>query len=342
MKIAVIGKGLAAMGVIESLQLKYDDVEIDWIGPSIDDQGWPNCSRNSTAVVALHGIKEGLSPLGDDLYRAFFQTKDFIEKYRPAGVTKVSRYHVAKEDIDKLESRFGQLERHSFFKRDYLCFFEDAFAFNTDVFLSWWFQKLSSHSGVTSIEDYIVDILSNEAIGLKDTYRFDKVIDARGSLFPDALRPVKKVPGHYWLWENVDAFPIDENVVFTVNGHNLIYNKDESSLILGGSTEKDGVLAPRKEQLLKQRESFLEVFSEFEASMKIEEASLYTGTRVKGPKRMPFVFLQNENHIVVNGFYKNGYTLCHLMGQRVVESLTEVVRKKQLIPNYLYLNLNLK
>ncbi len=325
LKIAVIGKGLAAMGVIESLQLKYETVEIDWIGPAIGDEGWPNCSRNSTAVVALHGIKEGLSPLGDDLYSAFFQTKDFIESFKPAGVTKVLRYHVVRDDADKLENRFGQLEKHSFFNRDYLCFFEEAYAFNTDIFLSWWFEKLSTHKGVTSYDDYIVDILSNEAIGLRDTYHFDKVVDARGSLFPDDLRPVKKVPGHYWVWENVEAFPVEENIVYTVNGHNLIYNKDESSLILGGSTEKDSILAPRTEQLLRQRESFLEVFPEFGASMKVEEASLKTGTRVKGPKRMPFVFLQNDNHIVVNGFYKNGYTLCHLMGQRVVERLSETV-----------------
>lgn len=319
---AVIGKGLAAMGVIEALIKREIDAEILWIGPRIEDLGWANCSRNSTAVVALQGIKEDISPLGDDLVEAFHKTKEFIKVNNPSGVKRADRYHLSPDDTEKLKVRFGSLESHKILNLDFEGVYEEAFIFDPTVFLRWWYDRLEKHPHVKLVDDFIVELTASEARGLKEDYSFDFVFDARGAFVTDQLETIEKiqkVPGHYWVWEDVLDVGLNEFTVLTLFGHNLIYHHDTKRLVLGGSTEKDDISAPRLDQLHQQRAAFVSLFPNLDDVLCLKKAALFSGVRSKASKRRPTLFFQNENHLIINGFYKNGYTLCHLIGERAVE-----------------------
>ena len=315
------------MGVIESLLKKEDVTAVEWVGPSIEDCGWGNCSRNSTAVVALHGIKRGVSSLGDDLVEAYENTVKFIEEHNPNGVRKFERFHLCDvlsdgpktESYQKLSQRFGNVQELEVMGKFHFGVREEAYVFNPLLFMNWWSDRLLENSKVSSVEDYIVsiDAEASKAFGLKENYQFQKIYDCRGASIKDAgFEKVKKTPGNYLTWEIPQ---LSEDIVLTVNGHNLILDSERKVAILGGTNEANEIEAPAIGKLEVQRDSFTRLIPELEVVLDIEKANLSVGVRPKGPKRQPFITEVSKNHIVVNGFYKNGYSLCHLFGKRAVK-----------------------
>lgn len=320
MKVAVLGRGLAALGVIEALSKIKAVPEVHWIGPSFQDKGWPNCSRNSTAVVALQGIKKGISPLGDDLVDAFCATQNFIHEHTPKGVQKVTRYHFGDA---KLKERFGYLEQFKMLEGSFTGVVEEAFLFEPLTFISWWHQRLFDQNNIKETSDFITEITPQKLVGLAGEYSYDLLFDCRGSMASSEKNPmVKEAPGHYFLWRADDLDGLldlfKESVVLTVDGHNLNIDKENGAVILGGSTEKTGLYAPAISQLEEQLKAFIDVLPQLRPLSKINEAKLLTGIRPKGAKRRPLVKKVQENHIFLNGFYKNGYSLCHLLGNKAV------------------------
>jgi hypothetical protein len=317
------------MGVIEAILLEKPSWIVQWIGPKLEDEGWGNCSRNSTAVVGLHGIQAGISPLGDDLVEAFHQTKSFIEHHRPEGVRPFRRHHLChgkeSDSYEKLIQRFQTIENIHTFNCDFLGVSEDVFVFEPMTFLSWWSQRLLKSKNLTAIEDFVVEVSPEEnwVKGLKGSYLFELIIDCRGSgLNNETIVNVKKTPGHYWVWDleksNSENF---EEVVLTLNGHNLILDKSRNQAILGGSTEKNDVCAPALDQLVSQRNSFTQLIPSLKELLTSKEPRLFTGLRPKAPKRRPLIKKVSSNWVVLNGFYKNGYSLCHSYGKRLLNSL---------------------
>lgn len=335
MKIHILGRGLAAMGVLEALLSKLSglgpNVSINWIGPAIGDHGWRNCSRNSTAVVALHGIKKGVSPLGDDLVDAYEDAVEFFKKNSPAGVESCARFHFVNGDAEKMENRFGEIQELNIQGRSFAGVREEALVYRPLVFLKWWEDRLIEkfNAGALEIqncEDVIVSTDKKCLVGLKSTYSLnteDLIFDCRGSgvnELASADIKLKRAPGHYLVWEGEGLGKVlgKDSWVYTMSGHNLIFHAKESRLILGGSTEDEGIEAKSFIDLEKQRRDFLKSFQEFEDVLQMDKAKVLTGMRPKAPKRRPLLE-KNGQTIVINGFYKNGYSLCYLYGKKALE-----------------------
>jgi|GEM_PF-2595002 len=337
MKIIVLGGGLAALGALEHLLAKPNRFnEIQWIFPK--NAAELSCSYNSTAVLALQGIEKGVSPLGDDLFDAYFSMKEFIEANSPEGITHCSRYHLknsSNEDKNqKLESRFK--ENFKKIKENDLGFIEtiveDAYCFSPLIFMNWWHQRIFSSSLVNFTDDLILGIDGGSVHGQKSLYSADVIINATGSFGITTglvTEKVKTVPGHYFVWyspqfenQKVDNYFLkSKSIILTFEGENLIYHSEYNSegpcLIWGGSSESDGLMGPRIEFLETKLLEFFNTYPQFKFSGQRE---LFTGVRTKGPKRRPIISREGKV-ITMSGLYKNGYSLGYYLGKKALESL---------------------
>ena len=343
MKIIVVGKGLAGHGVIESLVRKIGNNEIEclWLGPemSLDNQkAWGPCSLNSTALVSLHGIQKGVSPLGNLLTDSFYATKKFLETHNAEGVEKCYRLHLGTngKEEEKIFNRFGSLESLTLKERTFSGFKEEAFQIHPINFFKWWDNRLSQicHFKLRKDSQLALSLDSEKKLirtqsGIEP---FDKLIIATGALGLDLKlkrecrlkqkSEGKKVVGHFFRKELERPYQLGEkSFIVTLDGQNLIYNASEKLLTLGGSNQGDGPIAPDLEAIKKQQELFIKTFPEWHQELKFRSDHLYTGVRYKAPRRMPFARLYNNDIGEVNGFYKNGWTLTHFLSDSLISEI---------------------
>lgn len=339
MKVVVVGKGLAGHGIIEALNKKSysSSIECLWLGPEMTSKKgkeWMPCSLNTTSLVALQGIEKNVSPLGDLLYESFFSTKNFLKKERPEGVQETDRFHLALDPKDeaKMKERHGSLENLTFKNKTFVGVSERAFLFEPTRFFSWWNQKISDESRMSleRREDLVLSLDLEKKIVTteKGIISFDKLILATGALGLDLVLKEdstkgKKVVGHYFKKRIDSSLFGEKSFVVTLNGHNLIYNHHEKTIILGGTNQGSGPLAMELSELKKQRDSFLSLFPEWECELRFKREFLFTGVRYKAPKRMPFWRTYNPNIGEINGFYKNGWSLCHHLPEKLINELFE-------------------
>lgn len=345
MKLVVIGRGLAAMGLLwnvaKSAELSKNLDKIYWIGHNAVKTPTSNkdahfCSAFSTALVARQGIERGVSPLGDLLYRSFYETLAFIDDHQPPGVTKLRRFHLdfGGDAQERLEKRFGALSALSFNCIPLgIGFEEEALSFHPEIFLTWFEEEIVGQlSQVELIEDFVIshDEKSVSTLAHGDIF-FDKLALCNGALMADfpglkeqwASIP-KKAVGHYLHWDKVDI-PISESFCLTWRGHNLIYrheiseSNDISTMVWGGSTYSDAIEAPRCKDLERDLEELLQTYPAFRFS---GNRSIRTGMRSKAPRRRPVLELSEDgNQLLLNGYYKNGWTLCHTLGAEGARTL---------------------
>ncbi len=339
MKLVVLGRGLAAMGLLWNVakSAKGPD-EIYWIGHcAIDsaDKDSHLCSYYSTALVARQGIEKGISPLGDLLYSSYFDTLSFVKEFSPPGVCSLRRFHLNYGDdaLAKIEARFGSTESLDFngvhLEEGHE---EQALSFNPQIFLSW-FEKeilgaLSQRQIKTHlIEDLVTDVADDRIHTLQNgEFYFDKFANCSGAfacdfpLIKENLMKGHKIPkkavGHYLYWDGVEFEDVnigDESFALTWKGHNLIYRSNDESLVWGGSTYNDAINAPRIKDLEQGLNELLSHFPKFKFKGNKE---LRTGMRSKGVKRKPIIKLSDDGkHLSLNGYYKNGWSLCHRLGK---------------------------
>jgi hypothetical protein len=337
LKIVVVGRGVAALGFLEqlvSLGLTSGDkargVEVSWIGASPIDSSFPTCSVNSTALVGLHGIQCGLSPLGDLLHNSFFQTEEFIKNHKPDGVTAMKRLHVDRKE--KLEDRFShnrEIVNQTFFAKEMgLGVFEQAYSFEPVSFMNWWSDRLF-HFGLSPVDEFVTAIEDDRVIGLKEDYPFDLCINATGAL---GLKlgfgsPGTLVPGQYLVFNDVcfQDCAINDSFVVSNAGFNLIYNKQKSTLVYGGTDEKDELLCPKVSVLRKSLDQLLTRFPQFNFT---GDCQVKVGARQKAPKRMPQI-IEQGNIFHICGLYKNGYTLCHALGQQLAQRINSLIQDNE-------------
>ena len=122
---------------------------------------------------------------------------------------------------------------------------------------------------------------------------------------------------HYLQWDNID---LAESALITYRKHNLIYNKSNRRLLMGGTTNKDEVSLIDKEQIQTMYKDFSSLLEK--PLPDFNQAKLNFGVRQKGKKRMPFYGLVEGHKKIysIHSLYKNGYTLGWELGKRVVNS----------------------
>jgi len=318
--------------------------EIYWIAQhnKEDDLSDPYfCSLNTTALIALQGIKEGLSPLGDLLFSSFYTTRDFIEKNQPHGVSKVVRLHLSRdeEDLDKIKNRFGSIENNLSLNDLPLGpgIEEEAYSVDPARFLNWFEKEITTLlPQLIKINDWAVDLdtskkelstLSGQNIS------YDSLVLCTGALGSDFTylnehlpKKFKKSMGHFLHWENIhfedESFCPEDSFVLTWGGHNLIYRREMKTMIWGGSTYSDDISAPRSKEL---STSLTELLTHHPCLKFTGDQSVRSGVRSKASRRMPIINLSADGCILsLNGFYKNGWTLCHELGRKGAELILGV------------------
>ena len=341
MKLVVVGGGLAAMGLLwnvakkQKTQKKFD--KITWIA-SEDISSYERspyyCSEFSTALIALQGIQKGVSPLGDLLVDAYFETLDFIETEAPEGVVSLKRFHLdhGEDCLKKFARRFSKINEAMNFNHIHLGngVEEHGHSFNPKVFLSWFKKRILTDFEI-EFRNHIVTDYDESFVYLhgEEKVPFDKLalcLGAAGtdfkSLNKDVSRNYIKAVGHYLAWSDVSFHHNGlgkESFTLTWKGHNLIYRHTDKSMVWGGSTYGDGITAPRNFDLKEDLRKLLATFPDFSFQGMLTTLS---GVRSKPSKRAPIIDLSSDKRILsLNGFYKNGWTLCHHLGAQGAELL---------------------
>jgi hypothetical protein len=324
-ELVVLGRGLAGHGVLNSYIDKYATQipDVLWIGKNPFKRDNLGCSISSTAMLARQGIVKGISPLGDLLVDSYVSAIKFIELNKPDGVEKTIRYHIGHDDEStlKLVKRFGnQLTTNSFFNNNYRLIEEMCYLFEPDVYLNWWTQKISND--VTIQDSFVIDIRKENndwLVYFNDSYiRTKKLVLATGALGESFFSKTKKkatvVPGHYLYWENIIK---DKSFVITIDGHNLMYRKESKTMMLSGTSVKDGSLSKKSEIY-----QYLELFKKYTPEhVPSTYPELRMGMRQKGKKRTPYYEEIDVNLFQVDSLYKNGYSFCHEIGKSLALKL---------------------
>lgn len=339
MKLVVIGRGLAAMGLLWNVAKLKDRSQIPdkiyWIGHNgittpTSKRDAHYCSFNSTALVARQGLERAAGPLGELLYRAYNETLAFIKEYHPPGVIALRRFHLdhGGDALVIQKKLFGSISDLEFAQinlgRGHE---EEAFSFNPEVFLTWFEEKIIKElPQIEIIEDFVLGSCAQSIITVAHgEITFDKLANCSGAMiadFPGLKADWPKIPkkavGHYLHWDQVEM-ALDESFCLSWKGHNLIYRHDDRTAVWGGSTFSDAIVAPRYKDLEDDLEELLTCHPHFRFQ---GVRTIRTGMRSKGSKRRPILTLSEDgNQLLLTGLYKNGWSLCHRLGADGVKAL---------------------
>lgn len=314
----IIGNGLAAWGVLNAIAEKKPDLKILHLSA---DRQLPPCALNSTATVSQSGIQLGVSPLGDLLYESFRMTKGFIEKWNCPAITTTKHYHLG--DIEKLKTRFGEVSliEDPVLKNSLQGAVETSYLFEPKKFQTWFFKNIVSKiKNYQFVEDLVLSFSEDDQVsvqGQKNSYVTKKAILCTGA-FDRKKFGGKLVTGHYLSWQNIDY---DDSFLISHRGDNLIYNKGERTLMMGGTSNKDEVSLYDFQQM---EEMYLEINQILKEELPpLREGTLEYGHRQKGKKRMPTLAKREgcRNLYFLNSLYKNGYTVAWKLGSDFIEQL---------------------
>lgn len=324
--LGVIGGGVASSFFLYDLAQSYEKgltlpfSHILWIS---SPELVPGCSLWSTALVAAHGVRHGLSALGDDLYESHQIAQDFYQNWSGLGVEKIHLTYF-EDEKKSVARRFGEnnltLQSYKNFHAPGVQ--EDAFLINPQVFLKSLEQKiLETLPMVEKKNDVILNFepLKNELSSIVKNYPCHNVFWGVGSTpYIDKTKfGGKAITGHVLRYDDVDLGK--KSFAFNIFGKNLIYRCDSTgkTLFLGATTAQDADFFPDAQTLLEQGERLFSL-DEF-TFLKDLSPVIWGGIRHKLSKRRPRIEQLNSQEFCALGFYKNGYTFAPLAAQRARE-----------------------
>ena len=282
-----------------------------------------SCSKNTTSMVSLNGVKRGLSPLGDlisDSYDCFEKEIKSFHSFEKASQTFISKDRYL-ADL----SRWGDLQKgfededfkvdKSFGVKPYECYL-----IATEKYLDELDEKIeaSKYEGtVVKINSNTLELINGEKIN------FDQLIVASGAyskLFPLGKTSTFKVsPGFYkrWKWDFKRSFCL------SFDGMSLIYRLTDKTLLLGtySKTEKENPDFACTEKELKEKYSEFQAFFKTQTLPKFHTGELRWGVRSKARKRMPAIDKLDQNIWEVGGLYKNGFLLSPHVSKLSIEKI---------------------
>jgi len=332
--LAIIGNGLASHSFLFQLSLLKKN-QFEKILIFEHDSFAPPCSFSTTAVASLRGTKSGLSELGDLIVEGFKDFENLVQAFSPEGVEKAIQYNGMIQCSDQFQRRFDDLKltnevQEVKLTKDFYLSTEEAFVINPEKYLAWMLKQSRKNLSFDLRKDFILEVFLDEGWKLKgnsgEVFAADQIVFCGGAyhrfwqtLFPGSiLESSKVVPGSYVLFEKIKWEK--ESFSLTLEGMNLVYRKNDGQLLLG-STSSEGHIYLSKELELKKIYDFFKAhlileFPEFSGGKVI------VGMREKAKKRMPYIYSKEGVHFL-GGFYKNGFTVSHLMAKKLIHQLQE-------------------
>jgi hypothetical protein len=323
--ILVVGDGVSAKALLFELECKNTGLSVLQVS---SNKLYPRTSLASTAIVARHGVRKGVSALGDILTDGVDNFFKNVYSTGLMGMEKGLFYDLAPEsDIEVIKSRYGGAQKieaealaYGEGSKDLVFAKEECIFINPPVFMS----SLDEQFNVPIISKTLIAVEDKTAIFLGgDKIHFDKIILCAGvgltlldGLGIHIQKNIKEVPGAYLKWE-LDL--PTECFAYGLETSNLVYRKADNCLMLGGSTQQNNIITPDLEAL----EFFYNRALEYGLDWlpKFSDSEIIKGTRVKGVKRMPLFNEVRDDIFVLGAAYKNGWSQAFLGAKKIGEIL---------------------
>jgi hypothetical protein len=303
----------------------------------------PSSSKNNTGTIFLHGIKQGVSPLGDLIVRSFNAVSDYIQEEKPPGVDSAYLYHLCSSGRDnplEFMRRYGSVEQIETFGSASITPLVpqqgkiwQGFIVDLPPFFNYLEQKKITDAAnrLDITEDLLVGVESSKEgveVSLLGQHRIDarKLILCTGAytklfekIYPvsNKIAKSKVVPGAYLEHEGInlgkDSFSLQ------IQGHALVYHAGPSRMTIGATRQKDGVSAPDVASLKTVYQSFKELIKE-DALPPFDDFLIKQGLRHKGERRMPFWGHLEGGIYGFFSLYRNGFSFPFL-GAKELASL---------------------
>jgi len=349
-RLGIIGAGVAAESLLFHINQNPELKNTLEITQFASERLAPACSTSSTSTVFLNNTERGISPLGDLIVDAFEVTKDFIQTHNPEGVSVGSHYHLCHPQSPKHENyqkrystnkTINSIPNSKLKLRDnFSNYTEEGFIFYPDKFLNWLREK-----NQTNIQDKLLIQLGEEETGIHCRFddgteeTFDKLVLCTGAytktfestLGDDDIKLNGQiVQGSYLSWK-VDSMKEilgTEGISLSLDDeekkYNLIY-RDETNELLVGSTSNnvESQYAVDAQTLETIYTKVITDFPDLGEILKFEKATVHTGLRHKGRKRMPYwgKWRNSCNVFAFHSLYKNGYSFNILGGIELANTL---------------------
>ncbi|MFT6069189.1 MAG: putative phosphodiesterase [Bacteriovoracaceae bacterium] len=323
--ILVVGDGVSAKALLWELELQSQNKKILQV---CSEKLFPKTSLSSTAIVAMHGMRHGVSPLGDLLCEG---VKNFFKNVYGTGLMgmeKSSFFDLGfKSDLSKLESRYGKVEPcakgilpFGETHRDVYFAHEDCIFINPKTFLNSLNEQFNTplkNKTLVGIDDHTALFLGGDRIDFKKLVLCHGVgLTQLQGLGIKNNKAIKEVPGAFYKWKvnlGVNSF------AYGLGGSNLVYRKDDHSLMLGGSTQQREIFSADHEALKNFYEKALNFGFDWIPAR--EKAEVIIGARVKGPKRTPLFEEVIDDVFILGAAYKNGWSQAFLGAQKISKKL---------------------
>lgn len=317
--IILIGDGIAAQSFLHFLSKENIDKK-NILQISANDY-FNSCSQNSTSIVCLDGIKEGISPLGDLLFKSYYffenliKTSNFNSVY--LGKLKVNN----QTNDENIEKRYGHClsEKNNFLLP---AWFINAKNFLVEL------QINQSHK-LTQKLDLVTQITEGntvlEVTTLRSTYLAKVVVLALGKEEKNTKSLINSTPvaGHYLAIDFDLQNIIDQSYVYQYKmgktNIRLYLRKDENSLMLGSFNQKNEIDLPEIHELFTIYEHVKQQFKDFPLPA-FNEWTYKVGIRAKGPRMIPY-WGQRAGHqrlFEIKNLYKNGYSFGPLAANEIL------------------------
>jgi hypothetical protein len=343
----VVGNGIAAQTFLFELfnSQKFASADVNnsqnySVAQVFSDEISPPCSLKTTSTVALSGIEEDVSPLGNELRSSYFLFEEFVKKHSPIGVRPVVQSIVFTNSVDeaKLIRRYKKLTELNdpLLNGVRMGVQTHAFHITPEELRAWFVDFLNGQSSLKRISQFVRSIEKNEQGNVVchllngENIVAKKIVLATGSYskifshffhieeLPEQMQETEILAGSY-LERTVD-FNLPSFLI-SVDGHKCVYRADEKKLVIGSVSENGAFITADLASL----EKIISLFNE-NLSFNIgalSEFKVQTGLRHKGKKRRPiFRAIDAEKKVfMISGMYKNGFTFSHMAAKEILSHL---------------------
>lgn len=306
----VVGGGIGALSFFLELVRSNSSYKKKKWAIVFDHELAEPCSLNTTSTVSLSRIDEGVSPLGDLLFKSFHHFKDQVYPYLLAQkdfdfsrcIEKVSKEMLffSAEEKEKSQRRFVDFKPNSSEvlsrQRTKDCLYRvdnESFVIDPKLLQETLLDFLNTHLDLVVINEFVTEMncISNEETAYllkttKKTYSTSFVLDARGayqkemaSFFSQTFnqnevekRGLKTVAGSYLFFkgDKTPALFFKRSFYLVIDDINFIYRQKSNELILGSTSHESFIRMPRLNEL---REKYDFIYSLLDEELQKEMPS---------------------------------------------------------------------